>query len=632
MAEHPEDDLVRQFQTRLLAAIDEVTQHTRIGVKGLRATVEAAGAWFWAREQLSAVGPFAYFTATKRIGRMDLSVEAIALKPQWKDLFTREQAGRAMDTLSEHGFDPDQGHASSADSGGQVPILSVSSFAPIRIDDASEYDEQFGRVWYRPHGLTGCEMVAAVAEQLHSHQLPPARHNLRRHLGECRSCCASHPEVGMALREFDQRACRELSLLLTSFQITLNFVDEPIDPHFREFYAWRATILGCQVGRFMAALSDTFEGSFYEDSLWLVWRKGDVQGEVSDFVRKIDRKEFELALSARSLASVFSSCPCVEDGVLWLPAYEDLTPIPGVLRVDRCSLEEWEKIFQYDYIEEGWPEFLEAPPENVNTLALLSMAWQAAARDLDEIEPATRAVEGTGPAEGLALLRSMVESQSRIIEGHDAMFAQQAEDRERQNAIISCLERMVLNMKNTDRYNCEESLRHELPGVYDELEPKARSLCVASQQTYQIQGFAAPAQIILGLAIAFELQLRHSVISRLFEHLKHQGIQKLSPLPEWKDVEQNKPLWLTSTRADKCNLGTTRLILRHNHPSIGEFFLQFGLDRTTIQQALESVYPYRNPAAHGESFDIGTAEAIRNDWLHWNKRPGGIFSIFFRNR
>jgi len=44
------------------------------------------------------------------------------------------------------------------------------------------------------------------------------------------------------------------------------------------------------------------------------------------------------------------------------------------------------------------------------------------------------------------------------------------------------------------------------------------------------------------------------------------------------------------------------------------------------------VYRYRNPAAHGESVDIGTAEAIRTDWLNWNNRPGGVFSVFFGNR
>jgi hypothetical protein len=73
-----------------------------------------------------------------------------------------------------------------------------------------------------------------------------------------------------------------------------------------------------------------------------------------------------------------------------------------------------------------------------------------------------------------------------------------------------------------------------------------------------------------------------------------------------------------------------RLILRHPHPAIGEFFVQFGLNLTDIQDATESVYDHRNPATHGQRFDIGTAEAIRADWFHWHHRPGGIFSVLFR--
>ena len=41
--------------------------------------------------------------------------------------------------------------------------------------------------------------------------------------------------------------------------------------------------------------------------------------------------------------------------------------------------------------------------------------------------------------------------------------------------------------------------------------------------------------------------------------------------------------------------------------------------------------PIRNPATHGASFDIGTAEAIRADWFNWEQRSGGIFSVLFRN-
>jgi hypothetical protein len=55
------------------------------------------------------------------------------------------------------------------------------------------------------------------------------------------------------------------------------------------------------------------------------------------------------------------------------------------------------------------------------------------------------------------------------------------------------------------------------------------------------------------------------------------------------------------------------------------------LSLTDIQGAIESVYNHRNAASHGECFDIGTAKAIRAEWFHWDNRPGGIFSVLFRN-
>ena len=95
--------------------------------------------------------------------------------------------------------------------------------------------------------------------------------------------------------------------------------------------------------------------------------------------------------------------------------------------------------------------------------------------------------------------------------------------------------------------------------------------------------------------------------------------------------KRGKPLWSPSAKADRCTLGEMNLILRHPIPEIVEFFTQFGLNLTDIQSATESVCKYRNPATHGEHFDIGTARTIRAGWFHWGDRPGGIFSVLFRN-
>jgi hypothetical protein len=134
------------------------------------------------------------------------------------------------------------------------------------------------------------------------------------------------------------------------------------------------------------------------------------------------------------------------------------------------------------------------------------------------------------------------------------------------------------------------------------------------------------------MATAFERQLLHSIVSPFFDHLRRWKVPELRPLPEWPDAEQRgRPLWWPTAKAEKCTLGAARLILRHPEPAVGDFFDQFGFDRTAIRGAIETVSEHRNPAVHGGSFDIWTAETIRADWLSWQGRVGGVYSVFFRS-
>jgi hypothetical protein len=120
----------------------------------------------------------------------------------------------------------------------------------------------------------------------------------------------------------------------------------------------------------------------------------------------------------------------------------------------------------------------------------------------------------------------------------------------------------------------------------------------------------------------------------LFDHLKFRKVEKLEIPEEWipaKAERRQKPLWRRGAKADRSTLGEMTLILDHPHPAVAEFFAQFGLSLTDIRAATKSVCDHRNAATHGEHFDIGTAKAVRANWFHWNERPGGIFSVFFRN-
>jgi hypothetical protein len=579
--------------------------------------------------------PREYFLATKRIGRMDLSVEAIALDPKWQGLFTPEEIDEATTTLSEHGFNPALEMPSGPSTTSLVPTETQPSLARIRLGErrgALDLDSLTVLT-----GLSsGCEVTAKAALALREGRRPFAHRVVRKHIGECVECADLHRDLAAAFERFDEDALIVWAGLLRIFQASMELEDEQLkrfmlnepedyeDPEqyevdldgqlsdsIRPICAWRAVRVGCQVGRFMSAFASTFADP---GDLWLKWRKKEIQGWVSTFVRETDPQLFALALLARNLLLV-RAWPNENEGVLWVPADGDLFSIGGYVRVDATR------------DMEDWAEILGEPPQDLNLLGILYLAHLAAVAQAEESE-STR----NEPAAARELRERLgrFEEMLRTIQSSQAEAKEREE--ERQDAIIAQLERMVSHMENADRHACEESLLAELPGVYEKFTPQVRRLILASEQICRTPGFAAPGSIVHALATAFELQLQHSVLSGVFERLKYRKAEKLKPLPEWTDAEhRDRPLWWPGARADACGLGAMRLILRHPHAAIGEFFDQFGLNRIDIQLALDTVYSYRNPAAHGDCFDIGTAEAIRADWFHWGGRPGGVFSVFFRN-
>src|ERR1039457_4609845 len=118
-----------------------------------------------------------------------------------------------------------------------------------------------------------------------------------------------------------------------------------------------------------------FAATFAErGDLWLKWRQGEIQGSVSASIRAMDREFFFLGLVAKNLLLV-RSWPAEDQGVLWMPADEDLISVPGVLQVDASNdLEEWE-------------ELLGRPPQDLNLEGISYLAQLAAVAELSEIEP-----------------------------------------------------------------------------------------------------------------------------------------------------------------------------------------------------------------------------------------------------
>ena len=108
----------------------------------------------------------------------------------------------------------------------------------------------------------------------------------------------------------------------------------------RPICAWRAVRLGCHIAKFMSAFTWTFMET---GDLWLRWRKGELRGPVSDFVRATGQEEFLLAMTAGNLLLVRSWAD-EDEGVLWMPADEDFVPVSGVVIDPSDDMDEWEEL------------------------------------------------------------------------------------------------------------------------------------------------------------------------------------------------------------------------------------------------------------------------------------------------
>src|SRR5665647_3108828 len=88
MMNSPGSNRELEFQNRLLATVSEVGRHTRIGLTAIRQDIESVGGLQAAKTRLRgiwlhnhSIRPSEYFLTTRRVGRMDLSIEAILLSP-----------------------------------------------------------------------------------------------------------------------------------------------------------------------------------------------------------------------------------------------------------------------------------------------------------------------------------------------------------------------------------------------------------------------------------------------------------------------------------------------------------------------------------------------------------------------
>jgi len=82
MSSDLQSSLELDFQGQLLKRVNAVRQHTRIGVRRILEDIQRNGGIQTAKARLFALFVHAddFFQATERIGRLDVSIEALALE------------------------------------------------------------------------------------------------------------------------------------------------------------------------------------------------------------------------------------------------------------------------------------------------------------------------------------------------------------------------------------------------------------------------------------------------------------------------------------------------------------------------------------------------------------------------
>jgi hypothetical protein len=549
---------------------------------------------------------------------MDLSVEAIALDPRWAGLFIRDELDRAARRLCDHDFRWDLTSAvydATTDDPLPAAIRSPEKPAAVWTLGGRPWALEVSDLYFDHFDEPACDIFAhyAAAEPIHLDAF------VRKHVNQCSRCQGAYPELAAAYREIDQHAGSALLglliVFLTCLRPDLNYFiyvdpspDMPPDPsdidieleldRVSGLCQWRAFRAGLLLGQFMEAYAASFGG---ESDLWVAWRTGEAIGPICDFVRAIPRVPYTYALAARNLA-LTRVCPGREESLLWLPSSGDIQPVPGLIQVENASIYEWEEIPGQ-------------APCDLNLSALLRLAEQAAKAQMQELEPVIWRGHAA-PAEPLERGNG-IEQVLREIQDIKA----------NQDAQIDRLERIGAYMKSSDKHTCEAELAELFPSIWRLLRHEVRCQLIGAEQTRRTPGgHATPQMVVHGVATAFELQLKHTVLETLLAHLKREDVREIPT-----GADHRHAVFMKHWKADRYNLGCIRLLLESAHPAILQCFDRYHWDRDDILAALDAVTEPRNAATHGQGMSPSAADEIRSDWLHWRGRSGGLFSVLFRS-
>lgn len=632
------EDIRSSFESVLTDAISEVRRHTRIGTTAILKDLRIIGAVQSAKVRLAKSwltdlgGRFANYDrlsefsqAALRIGRPDLAIETLALASPANFLFAPVELELASRRSAEFHFQSSR----IVEPVVTEPRSQLIRTLGVRSNDSN--GDLFLRIELGQNGSL-CAITRKLDEKLHAGAQWSPSSMIRGHLDSCAECrrvcdalqglyCRFDNEV---LQVWYDLVCQveaiqnpdldRLDVFMevrpdewsdrTEYDVMFETVfQEEIGPRL----GWRMVKLGCLIGRLMTTLEATYPEA---EEIWINWLSRHYAGSAAKFVQAAGAERVRMAMVARnvSLSRKWDALKLP----LFLPSIGDLSPVPGLLRVDHS-----------DDLEE-WDEVLGPAPNDLGVFALLSICESAASGQLSGRSIPER--DSTAKFE---------HTLSRIDERLNAIHNDQNSERVAAKAIqaasLEVLESIASRLIGQSLFSAEDSLREIFGELWPKLDPHARAFLLASEQIRKIPSLATPSLIVLGIAIAFETELRSRVLPALFAFLDDKNVPKLAPQPGWASGDKSRPVWTKGSKAEECTLGNARLIFAHPEPAIDEFLGRLlGIQRTELQAALEELCPHRNAAAHGRPIDIGMAEQLYSDWLQPERGRGGIFGLLFR--
>lgn len=100
------DQLVDEFHRAMLSIYERAKRECRYNASFFLGMVSQRGGYQAARDLLHARTVSDGFTRLWELGRLDLSVEALVLQPEWRALFTDDDLAIARERLAQLGYSP----------------------------------------------------------------------------------------------------------------------------------------------------------------------------------------------------------------------------------------------------------------------------------------------------------------------------------------------------------------------------------------------------------------------------------------------------------------------------------------------------------------------------------------------